>query len=59
VEQLLTPADAAKMLSVSRQTLANWRVNQPNRVPFVYVAGLVRYRLADIEALIQQARSVA
>lgn len=55
MEQLLTTEQAAKLLSVSRQTLANWRVNQPNRVPFVYVAGLVRYRLADIEALIQRA----
>ena len=54
---LLTPNDAADFLSISPETLAQWRSQQ--RGPhFIKLEGrLVRYRLTDLESYLEE-RSV-
>lgn len=49
--QFLREADAAKWLSISRKTLANWRVLRQGP-PFYKIGKAVRYRIEDLEAYI-------
>src|SRR5262245_33907690 len=52
--QLVSEAQAAKLLGVSPQTLARFRKMSRPPIPTVYVEGIIRYRAADIEQFIQQ-----
>lgn len=54
-DKLLTPAEAAEMLGLDLSTLANWRCER-RRVPFVKIGRTVRYRLADIEKLLEDGK---
>jgi excisionase family DNA binding protein len=57
---LLSPVDAAKLLSIPVQTLAVWRHNRRIDLPWVKVGRLVRYRLADLKRFISESsRGVA
>ena len=46
----LTPEEAAAELSVSKQTLANWRSTGMFDLPFTKIGKRVRYRRSDLEA---------
>lgn len=46
------PADAAKYLGVSEQTLAIWRCTKRYPLPYIKIGRLVRYRLSDLEAFL-------
>lgn len=52
--QLLSPAEAAKILGISPDTLMVWRCTGRYNLPFVKVGGRVRYRQEDLEAFIQR-----
>lgn len=55
VPSLLTAADVAKIMQVSAQTVYRWAKpenGEPPRLPSVVVGGIVRFRPADLEALI-------
>ncbi len=48
-KKLLTPKEAAELLSVPESTLAQWR-SQRRGPPFIKLEGrLVRYRLSELE----------
>ena len=53
--RLITSTDAARLLCVAPETLANWRsaARYPD-LPYVRLGGgrAVRYRLADVEAFV-------
>ena len=58
-EQLLTEADAAKLLSISPRTLRNWRVLGGGPL-YIKVSGrCVRYCYADLTTFIQQRRQIS
>ena len=50
---LLTPAQAAKLLGVKEQTLANWRCTKRYNLPYVKFCRNVKYRLDDVNRLIE------
>jgi predicted DNA-binding transcriptional regulator AlpA len=52
-EQLLAPADVARVLGVPVATLANWRSGRTGPV-FLKIGRHVRYRRADLEAWIDE-----
>jgi excisionase family DNA binding protein len=45
---LYTAGEAARLLKVSEQTLANWRHTGSVEIPFVRVGRSVKYRHADL-----------
>lgn len=51
---LFTPKQAAAYLNIKASTLATWRTREPARVPFVKIGGAVRYRLKDLDSVIQR-----
>ncbi|WP_035779707.1 helix-turn-helix domain-containing protein [Arthrobacter sp. H14] len=59
-QRLLTPAEAAAVLSVKEKTLANWRSNGqgPDFIKF-YEGGLVRYEAKALELWITTCRRTA
>lgn len=55
IQRLLTPTEAAEILSVTRSTLDTWRSREPERLPFVRLsARCVRYRMQDVENYIER-----
>lgn len=50
---LLSRADAAAYLGVSKGTLEVWASTQRYALPFVKVGRLAKYRLADLDAFIE------
>lgn len=50
---LLTPAQAAKVLGVSTNTLACWRSTRRYSLAWVRVGSRVRYRQADLEKFLE------
>lgn len=50
---LLTPAEAAKILGVTIGTLAVWRCTARYPLSFVKIGRRVKYRLADINNFIE------
>lgn len=50
---LMTPAEVAKVLSISVRTLAAWRSVRRSSLPWVRVGNQVRYRKADIAAWLE------
>ena len=59
-QPLLTTVEAAEFLSVTPQTLRTWRrPARDNRVrlPFVRLGRAVRYRMADLEAFLDDNRT--
>jgi hypothetical protein len=51
-EKLLTPFEAANVLSVSPATLAIWRSTGRYSLPFTKIGSLVRYRPSDLARFI-------
>lgn len=47
---LLTPDQLAAALGLSHRTLAAWRSNRRNPLPYVKVGSRVRYRRQDVAA---------
>ena len=52
--QLITPAEVAQMLRCSEKILANWRSSRLKGPRFVKCGSLVRYRLGDVLAFIEE-----
>jgi predicted DNA-binding transcriptional regulator AlpA len=58
-EPLLKPEQVAKHLEVEQSTLAAWRSDKSQALPYVRVGRLVRYRPADVAAFIETNLRVA
>lgn len=53
IPTLLTASEVAEILQVSPRTLASWRANNPDDLPFVRIGDrTVRYRRDDVEDFI-------
>ncbi len=50
---ILTTAEAADYLRVSRLTLRNWRSTRAVSLPYLKVGRAVRYRLADLQSFLE------
>jgi hypothetical protein len=54
-EVLMTPKEAARLLRVSRGTLAAWRYRySPSWIPWIRVGTLVRYRKHDLQNFLKR-----
>jgi excisionase family DNA binding protein len=51
--ELLTTEEVASRLRITPRTLKRWRADEPDRLPFVRVGSRIRYRAADVDALIR------
>lgn len=51
---LLTPEQAANYLSVSTQTLSNWRTTKIYALPYIKIGRFVRYDLKDLREFNKQ-----
>lgn len=51
-DKLLTPAEAAGFLGLSRQTLNCWRMSGRHGLPFMKAGRVVRYKLSDLQAFV-------
>jgi excisionase family DNA binding protein len=57
---LLTPREVSELLQVRPRTLEDWRSRRNGpALPFVRLGRAVRYRRADVEALIESSRKNA
>lgn len=52
MQDLLTPEQASKCISVPTATLAVWRCTNRVVIPFVKIGRAVRYRKSDLDAFI-------
>lgn len=50
---LLTPDQVADALGLSHRTLAAWRSNRRNPLPYVKVGSRIRYRRQDVAAWVE------
>ncbi|WP_426718024.1 helix-turn-helix domain-containing protein [Corynebacterium auriscanis] len=51
---VLTPAEVAEILSISRSTLSSWRrLSSPPLVPVIAEGRVVRYSRADVRRLLE------
>ena len=50
---LLTPEQAATVLGLRSKTLANWRVQGVEKLPFRRIGGAVRYQYSDLVNFIE------
>lgn len=50
--RLLTPEQAAELLTITVGTLGVWRSTRRYPLPFVKIGRSVRYRLGDVQAFI-------
>jgi hypothetical protein len=53
-QNLVPPEQAAKHLSVTPRTLANWRSLGTPNIPYSKIGRCVRYRLSDLDAFIAE-----
>ena len=53
---LLTPEEVANALGLSHRTLAAWRSNRRNLLPYVKVGNRIRYRRQDVAAWLESRR---
>jgi excisionase family DNA binding protein len=51
--RLLSPDQVADLIGVSTSTLAKWRQAGEPDLPYIRVAGRIRYRSSDVEAFIE------
>lgn len=56
-DRLLTRAEAADLLRLKPQTLGKWAMTG-RHLPVVHVGRAARYRLSDVQRLIEQGSSV-
>lgn len=52
--KLLSPAAAAERLGLKKQTLAIWRIEKRQPLPYVKLGGRVFYRAEDLEKFIER-----
>lgn len=52
-EKLLDREEAANFLGVKKNTLAVWATNKRYALPYVKIGRLVKYRLSDLHAFIE------
>jgi hypothetical protein len=52
--ELISPADAATMLRVKKQTLAVWRCAKRQPLPYVKMGRRVFYKRRDIERFVER-----
>jgi len=52
--QILTATQAAEYMSISTQTLANWRCRGFPNLPYSRLGRCIRYRMSDIEAYLEK-----
>ena len=53
-QNLLTANEVAEILQISPRTLASWRANNPNDLPFIRLGNrTIRYRLEDLDDFIE------
>lgn len=55
-DSLLTAAEVALMTGISTATLASWRCRGTSKIPFLKVAGGIRYELNEVLAYLDAAR---
>ncbi|WP_038463553.1 helix-turn-helix domain-containing protein [Candidatus Odyssella acanthamoebae] len=48
-EKFLNSKEASSYLGISTVTLAKWRANKQNGLPFIKIGRFIRYRVSDIE----------
>jgi excisionase family DNA binding protein len=53
MQKLLSPAETAKLLGVSVETLAVWRCKKRYNLAYVKVGRSVKYREADVQKFIE------
>ena len=53
ISQILTRKQAANFLGVKENTLAVWAVTKRQPLPYIKVGRLVKYRLADLQAFLE------
>lgn len=53
-KKLLNRKEAAEFLGVKPNTLANWTCTHRYRLPYIKIGKLVKYRLSDLEAFIEE-----
>ncbi len=51
--QLLTSGQVSKMLNVHMETLRIWRLIQKDKLPYIRIGRLIRYKKSDVETLIK------
>ncbi len=53
-QNLLTANEVAEFLQISPRTLASWRANNPNDLPFIRLGNrTIRYRLEDLDDFLE------
>ena len=53
-QNLLTANEVAEFLQISPRTLASWRANNPNDLPFIRLGNrTIRYRLEDLDYFLE------
>ena len=53
-QNLLTVNEVAEFLQISPRTLASWRANNPNDLPFIRLGNrTIRYRLEDLDDFLE------
>jgi len=53
-QNLLTANEVAEFLQISPRTLASWRANNPNYLPFIRLGNrTIRYRLEDVDDFLE------
>lgn len=55
-DSLLTTAEVALLTGISAATLASWRCRGTSKIPFLKVAGGIRYELSEVLAYLDSAR---
>ena len=58
-DDLLRPDEVARQLIVAESTLTAWRCTGRQKLPFVKVGGLVRYRRADVANYVKSRTALA
>ncbi|MDD2840702.1 MAG: helix-turn-helix domain-containing protein [Rickettsiales bacterium] len=53
INHLLTRKQAAEFLGVKENTLAVWSCNKRYKLPYIKIGRLIKYRLDDLEAFIE------
>lgn len=53
-DDLITPAQASRMLGLSEKTLTGWRAKPDHPLKFLRISNRVRYRACDVKAFADQ-----
>lgn len=56
--KLLSPCEAAELLGIAEQTLAEWRCSHRYALPWIKVGKAVRYRVSDISRFLEEQKQM-